>query len=485
MIINFDYSIFIKSNESEFVSQERQVWNDWDKKDNETSFTNDSSSIDHAILPKEQIEINNERRARAHEKLLMHAYIALSKPPPEVVVEKGEASQIINGQQVSSNHYRLPPSMQSNNQVQQNIVPDDNFYSDNGNQAPMTVHTNTYAYPDSVASDSMPKDASITTDLTAPGVNAKSVAFQKQVLEKFCLRIQRTPIEVLKLNRDEKWQTRYLTVSKEGSWLKKGAKQEACFCPLGLLWVKKFNKSKEHSVLTIDKQGRGGLLLANLVRVQVTDSQQGTNKLTKVQLQKYNDSCIVTLHGKSTFVTFRAERDDADAIMVGCNAIIDVLRGNNSGNTSRPALSMNGSQSLNSRMVSNRSVISTNASSVNPSIASSKRMISSRSVNNSSLGNGNASVTSNRRMVSNRSVNSSSVGDGNASVTSNRRMVSNRNVVSRNLGNSNSSFVSNNSKKFSNRSVGSEQFIATASSSIASNSHALSKTYVANDLWET
>ncbi len=413
----------------------------------------------------------------------MHAYIALSKPPPEAIVEKGEALHINNGQQLPSNHYRLPPSMQSNNQVQQKIVPDDNFYSDNGNQTP--VDTNAYAYPDSVTSDSLPKDSSITTDLAAPVINAKSIAFQKQVLEKFCLRIQRTPIEVLKLNRDEKWQTRYLTVSKEGSWLKKGAKQEACFCPLGLLWVKKFNKSKEHSVLTIDKQGRGGLLLANLVRVKVTDSQQGTNKLTKVQLQKYNDSCIVTLHGKSTFVTFRAERDDADAIMVGCNAIVDVLRGNNNGNASRPASSMSSSQSLNSRSVSNRSVISTNAFGVTPSVASSRGMINNRSVNSSSLGHGNAPVISNRRMVSNRSVNSNSLGNGNTSVTSTRRIVSNRGVVGRNLGNSNSSLVSNNSKKVSNRSVGSGQFSSTASSSIASNSNALSKTYVANDLWET
>ena len=107
--------------------------------------------------------------------------------------------------------------------------------------------------------------------------------------------------------------------------------------------MKKVSKGKEHSVLTIDKQGRGGMLLANLVQVTSVDDYSGNSSLSKKQLDKYHDSAIIKLQGTTSMVTLRCEKNDADAIFVGFNAMIDVLRGSNTGNVMRPqsALSSN------------------------------------------------------------------------------------------------------------------------------------------------
>ena len=244
------------------------------------------------------------------------------------------------------NHHHIPQSrpMTSNSQALENL----NRQQDNRSLGGKTKE-------DSLSSGNS-NPASIVRQ-------HRSIAYQKHVLEKFCVRIKHMAVEVLKLNRDKKWQTRYLTVSKEGTWLKNNAKSDACFCPLGLLWVKKFNKSREHSVLTIDKQGRGGMLLANLIEISTGEytTDISNSVLTKNQMKKFYDSCIVTLKGQSSFVTLRCERNDADAIMIGCNAIIDVLRGSNSSSGASSAGSVmrpQSSQSINSRPSGARSVVS-------------------------------------------------------------------------------------------------------------------------------
>ncbi len=337
-------------------------------------------------------ELQNERRSRAHEKLLMHAYIALSKPPPTVLKEKGEAQESFEQQQHSisenqpqnqtpfpnvfgnSGEFWQPGGQQPFNENQgqgqpiysqsQDTVPENQF-SDSENQAPQSFisHENISFQPSvSVRNDiqdagSLPstvKQQSVESIRTTPSKvvpaplarKQKSLAYQKHVLEKFCVRVKHTGVEVLKLNREKKWQTRYLTVSKEGTWLKNSDKGDSCFCPLGLLWVKKFNKSKEHSVLTIDKQGKGGMLLANLVQVKIQDDYERNSTLTKKQLERYHDSLIIHLHAASSFVTFRCERNDADAIIIGCNAIIDVLRGSNTRKLMRPRSEPKRSQAI-------------------------------------------------------------------------------------------------------------------------------------------
>ena len=385
------------------------------------------------MVSKEQKkEINNERRSRAHEKLLMHAYIALSKPPPEVMREKGEGmqpndhqtlheeqtmGQTLNSSQtheidqdnsyVSDAENQVPPSFHNdeNNNFQmegtghenfqfqstgndpENVDFEHSFHDHNENfdfqplgsgqedfnmqrigssqehsshQPSKSLHSQSQhsqslraqsVLQDAISLSANTKESSIVSNKTGPVPilrKPKSIVFQKHVLEKFCVRIKHSAIQVLKLNREKKWQTRYLTVSKEGTWLKNNNKSDACFCPLGLLWVKKFSKSKEHSVLTIDKQGRGGMLLANIVRASLIEDYTGSSSLTKRQLEKYHDSIIIKLQGTTSMVTLRCERNDAEAISVGCNAMIDVLRGSKNGNASRPR----SAQSRNSRGMS-------------------------------------------------------------------------------------------------------------------------------------
>eukprot|EP00957_Ditylum_brightwellii_P083026 6311595-Ditylum_brightwellii.AAC.1 len=96
--------------------KERKVWDDWDRKDTEfqDSVTRGSASVvsqsmlstsimsssTNTVSRLSQLEERQkraqhlERRARAHEKLLLFAYSALSVPPPSIVVEKGEMSSI-------------------------------------------------------------------------------------------------------------------------------------------------------------------------------------------------------------------------------------------------------------------------------------------------------------------------------------------------------------------------------------------------------
>lgn len=349
----------------------------------------------------------------------MHAYIALSKPPPEVMREKDEIWQpdeqnsysenqaperIQNSNNpplmMSDSHYasdsenKMPTSFHGNenddfmpmrsgrdfqkplgsnqrsNQISNqniNFQPQGPSHNNDGFPPTISSHENASFQPSVAASDANasfssfkqpgpPQDArsmsskgkvasvsSVKTGSSPLIKRPKSIAFQKHVLEKFCVRIKHTAVEVLKLNREKKWQTRYLTVSKEGTWLKNSNKSDACFCPLGLLWVKKFNKSREHSILAIDKQGKGGMLLANLVEVTVVEDYGENSTLTKKQLERYHDSCIVNLRGASSFVTLRCEKNDADAVLVGCNAITDVLRGSNVGRAMRPQSKMSGS----------------------------------------------------------------------------------------------------------------------------------------------
>ncbi len=394
------------------------MWDSWDRKDSESHITG-ASTFDPSVVSQQQKEEYLERRSRSHEKLLMHAYIAMSKPPPELMREKGEEwhnngqlqldqkqtigqysgfhqqQTISDGPYFSDAENMIPKSFENQNGLQARPM---TSYSNALQNRPMTSHSNVPQARPMTSHFNAPqtrpmtshtpqmnqkpveqegksfsektKDSSVSSVKSNPSLRqTKSIAYQKHVLEKFCVRIKHMAVEVLKLNREKKWQTRYLTVSKEGTWLKSSAKSDACFCPLGLLWVKKFSKSREYSVLTIDKQGRGGVLLANLVQVNVSEDKNGNSALTKTQMKKFHDSCIVSIQGKSSFVTLRCERNDADAILIGCNAIIDVLRGSRSseGSTSGSVMMksqsgssrMSGTKSVGSQMTSKRSLVNT------------------------------------------------------------------------------------------------------------------------------
>lgn len=164
--------------------------------------------------------------------------------------------------------------------------------------------------------------------------NYPSAIPSRQILENFCVQIKNSPLEVLKINRDNKWQARHLTVSKEGTWLNQSSKKDACFCPLGLLWVKKFNKSNGHSIASIDKQGRGGILFVHMARVQMEKHLLNQYPPSNRQVEKFQQPVVIRLYsngrGNSSHVTLLCSRVAAETIIAGCSAITETLKRNNS-----------------------------------------------------------------------------------------------------------------------------------------------------------
>lgn len=265
----------------------------------EDGYSEDESKIDHGGKRSRHLE----RRARAHEKLLLHAYSALTISPPPKLCEKGEDSERRQSEKQNNIHHSPFPQSDGRNE--------DHLFRDK-------------------------KDATLSKESIIPSIKKKSPALQRQTLEKFCLILKNNGIDVLKLNREKKWQHRILTVSKEGTWLKNSNFHpgDRVFCPLGILWVKKFNhKTKEHSITSIDKQKKGGDLSSLLIHARV-ESQINSqiNNLPKKLGSKFQNTIqvklVFTQNKTKKSVYFRcSSKEDAKVLVDGCNAIIYSLKG--------------------------------------------------------------------------------------------------------------------------------------------------------------
>eukprot|EP00978_Attheya_sp_CCMP212_P023545 scaffold72447_cov54-Attheya_sp.AAC.2 len=158
----------------------------------------------------------------------------------------------------------------------------------------------------------------------------------RQTIDSFCARLRTQGIEVLKLNRDNKWQLRYLTVSKEVTWLHSSQRvsgsKDRGHCPQGIIWLKKFSTTKETSVATIDKQGKGGMLLSQLVSAFESDDTVVDYTLTKRQQEgAFKKRALVVLQskvgGKARSVSMYCKtREDAQFLCSGCTSITEVLK---------------------------------------------------------------------------------------------------------------------------------------------------------------
>ena len=148
--------------------QEKKRWEEWDKKDYQIELSRfDSLTIQDSLtmaISKDELCIQEKkenhvrhlaRRVKAHEKLLLHAYTALSFPSIKGINKKVK-------QAISISKAKNKPSP-----------------------------ANQFPFP-----------------------KTKSTLLYRQILERFCANIKSNSIEVLKLNRENKWQSRYLTVSK-------------------------------------------------------------------------------------------------------------------------------------------------------------------------------------------------------------------------------------------------------------------------------
>ena len=100
---------------------------------------------------------------------------------------------------------------------------------------------------------------------------------------------------------------------------------------MALLWLKRFNpKSKEYSVSLIDKQGRGGVLVPQLVRVAAKGRSEPI-QLPKKYQEKYGESVTVEieyrLNGANRLMTLRCQStDEAHFLCTGLRVCMDVVK---------------------------------------------------------------------------------------------------------------------------------------------------------------
>lgn len=172
---------------------------------------------------------------------------------------------------------------------------------------------------------------------------------QRRILEKFSSTLKKKGMEVLKLNRDKKWQARFLTVSKEVTWLnaeesskRSGNRGQV---PLGMLWLKRFSAGKEYSIDAIDNQGRGGQLFSQLKKVSASGRAAPEYPLSRKHLQKFKDSVLVNVEcrsheGRPKVLTFRCKTtEEAHFLCTGLRVVLDVLKRETEVTTGRTPLS--------------------------------------------------------------------------------------------------------------------------------------------------
>ena len=146
-------------------------------------------------------------------------------------------------------------------------------------------------------------------------------------------RFRREGIAVLKLNKHNQWQPRFLTVTKEVNKFKKAdddkyAQNAIDSCPKGLLWLKKFNDS-EQSVASM-KKGKGGIFFSTIESVSVSSKSYPLSK--KQQKGPFKDGYTFVVasnddNGSKREIYFRlANKDDAILLSAGFQAVIDRVK---------------------------------------------------------------------------------------------------------------------------------------------------------------
>jgi hypothetical protein len=159
---------------------------------------------------------------------------------------------------------------------------------------------------------------------------------QRRILKNFCAILKKQGIEVLKQNLDSKWEVRFLTVSKELHEMNhvklSETDGEIAECPIAVLWVKRFVSRSVYSASSVDKQGRGGVMLSDSVKVTATGRRaESAVQLPKKYHNKYKDSVIVVLEyslaGSVRSMAVRCKTtDDAHFLCTGLRVCIDICK---------------------------------------------------------------------------------------------------------------------------------------------------------------
>ncbi|KAL3922202.1 MAG: hypothetical protein SGILL_002329, partial [Bacillariaceae sp.] len=156
--------------------------------------------------------------------------------------------------------------------------------------------------PSNSSSTKSPGPVAVTTPSAGPILLSFS---QRSLMDKFSKQLTAVGVEVLKLNRRSQWQVRFFTVSKEQIALSAheaiSKTGELARCPKALLWLKKYNpKNGGYGITNIDKDGHGGMLLVDLLEIEVSDGKVDMvqHPLPKKLADKFKNSVLLTLKYK-------------------------------------------------------------------------------------------------------------------------------------------------------------------------------------------
>jgi hypothetical protein len=217
------------------TEDERRIWSEWDNRDQQSAMQGPSSH--HSGLTDlltqdtpQGTEVQRYRREEARKKLLQYA---------------GKAMALLS----SKKDDKAPHEAQSPIEVNQDLAVDT-----------------------SVEDQRPDKLLAPVASPTDPGMFSPLSYKERSVLEKFSSTLRNEGIEVLKLNRRNKWQIRFLSVSREVTWLNTEAENaDIGQCPKALLWLKRFQGSS-YGISNLKNQGRGGILFTKLQSVETTSN---------------------------------------------------------------------------------------------------------------------------------------------------------------------------------------------------------------------
>jgi hypothetical protein len=333
------------SSHSRLTELEKKVWSEWDRLNG--SVINASTDISIG-KPAEKKDDHDKKREAARDKLLDIASTAMSS---HISVKSGKSSaneaveptlMVPNEQIVSASvSTESGGTKETGSGISGNTSATESGESGGSSSQEASTHGSSTDYSSCVESDFVSDDKSTSThtkSATTPTAGPILLSFsQRSLMEKFSKQLSAVGVEVLKLNRRKQWQIRYFTVSQEQIALSAheavSKTGEIAKCPKALLWLKKFNpKNGGYGITNIDKEGHGGMLLVDLVDIQVSDTAEDTleSPIPK-KLDKFKNSVRVTLQYKMNgilrSIEFRCKDNDEAQFLCTCMRVIrDLLR---------------------------------------------------------------------------------------------------------------------------------------------------------------
>lgn len=156
-------------------------------------------------------------------------------------------------------------------------------------------------------------------------------AEQRDIIAVFASMLRQEGIEILKLNRRNKWQMKVLTVSDEAIFLKTHLGD--LNCPEALLWVKRFNPKTSYSLTSIRNEGRGGVQFSGIQKMLILpNNDDSTPPHHSISLYpKFKDSVSVQIiylcNGNSKIMTIRCKtKEDAEILISSTRTVIDAIK---------------------------------------------------------------------------------------------------------------------------------------------------------------